>query len=88
VAQIAKTSPKSPTLFTNIALIADLPACILVNQKLISRYDAKPIPSHPKNITTKLSAVTKISIKNVNKDKYPIKRPWCGSPLIYSVEYK
>jgi len=37
VAQIAKTSPKSPTLFTSIAFMADLPAWILVCQKLISK---------------------------------------------------
>jgi hypothetical protein len=40
-----------------------------VCQKLINKYDANPIPSQPKNITMKLSAVTKISIKPVNKDK-------------------
>lgn len=67
--QIAKANPTSPTRFTIIALIADLLAWIRVCQKLISKKEAKPIPSHPKNITTKLSAVTKISIKPVNNDK-------------------
>jgi len=69
IAQIAKTKPRSPTLLTSIAFIADLPACILLYQKLISKNEAKPIPSQPKNINTKLSAVTKTSIKKVNKDK-------------------
>jgi hypothetical protein len=69
-------------------LIADLLAWIRVCQKLISKNEAKPIPSQPKNMTTKLSAVTKTSIKPVKSDKYDIKRPWCGSPFIYSVEYK
>ena len=46
------------------------------------------MPSQPKNIRTKLSAVTKTSINAVKSDKYDIKRPWCGSPFIYSVEYK
>jgi len=54
---------------TNIALIADLLACIRVCQKLISKKEAKPIPSHPKNITKKLSALTKINIKPVKRDK-------------------
>ena len=61
---------------------------ILLVQKLINKKDAKPIPSQPKNIIKKLSAVTKISIKKVNKLKYPINLPWWGSLLIYSVEYK
>jgi hypothetical protein len=68
-ALIPKANPRSPTLFTSIALIADFPACILVYQKLISKNEASPIPSQPKNITKKLSAVTKTSINPVNKDK-------------------
>jgi len=59
-----------------------------VCQKPINKKEAKPIPSQPKNINKKLSAVTKISIKPVKRDKYAIKRPWCGSPDIYSIEYK
>lgn len=82
------TKPRSPILFTIIALVADLPACIREYQKLINKKEAKPIPSQPKNITIKLSAVTKTSIKPVNKDKYPAKRPLCGSEAIYSMEYK
>lgn len=46
------------------------------------------MPSQPKNMTIKLSAVTNTSIKPVNNDKYDINRAWCGSPFIYSVEYK
>ena len=67
--EIPMAKPTSPTLFTIIALIADLLACILVCQKLINKKDASPMPSHPKNITKKLSAVTKTSIKKVNKLK-------------------
>ena len=61
--------PKSPILFTIIAFIAALLACILVYQKLINKYEAKPTPSQPINIWTKLLAVTSINIKKVNKDK-------------------
>jgi len=71
---------------TNIALIADLPAWIRVYQNPISKKEAKPIPSQPRNITMKLSALTNTSINPVNKDRYPIKRPWCGSAARYSVE--
>jgi len=59
-----------------------------VCQKLINKKDAKPIPSQPKNITIKLSALTNKYIKPVNNDKYDINLLWCGSPFIYSTEYK
>jgi hypothetical protein len=52
-----------------MALIADFEACIRLCQKLIKRKEANPIPSQPKNITTKLSAVTSTSIKPVKSDK-------------------
>jgi hypothetical protein len=67
--EIPIAKPTSPTLFTIIALIADLLACILVCQKLINKKEARPIPSQPKNITIKLSADTKNNIKPVNNDK-------------------
>jgi len=72
---IPKAKPTSPTRLTSIAFIADLLAWILVCQKPINRKEAKPIPSQPKNIKTKLSAVTKTSIKAVKSDKYDINRP-------------
>jgi hypothetical protein len=59
----------SPTLFTIIALIADLLACNLVYQKLIKRYEHSPTPSQPINNCKILSAVTNISMKKVNSDK-------------------
>jgi hypothetical protein len=69
-----KAIPKSPTLLTSIAFTADLPACILFDQNPIKRKEVKPTPSQPKNITTKLSEVTRKTIKAVNNDKYAIKR--------------
>ena len=63
-------------------------ACILVNQKLINKYEETPTPSHPTNICKKLFAVTRISIKKVNKDKYDMNLGKCGSFSMYSVEYK
>jgi hypothetical protein len=67
--QIPKASPTSPTRLTIIALIADLLACIRVCQKLINKKEANPIPSQPKNMTTKLSAVTKTSMKPVKRER-------------------
>jgi len=67
---------------TTKALIADLLACNLVNQKLISKYEHKPTPSHPINKIKKLSPVIKTIMKNVNNDKYDINRETCGSLAI------
>jgi hypothetical protein len=60
--------PKSPTRLKIIAFKAALVAWTLVFQKLIKRYEHKPIPSHPKNKTIKLLALTSTTIKKVNKD--------------------
>ena len=43
-------------------------------QKPISRWDARPTPSQPKNICRKLSADTSDSMKNVNRLRYEKKR--------------
>jgi hypothetical protein len=48
---------------------ADLPACTLLFQKPIKRKELTPIPSQPKNIKMKLSAVTRKIMKEVNRDK-------------------
>jgi hypothetical protein len=52
-----------------MAFKADLLASIIVNQKLINKYETNPTPSQPTNSCKKLSAVTKISMNHVNKDK-------------------
>ena len=59
----------SPTRFTSIALIAAFPAWIRVYQNPINKNEAKPIPSQPRNIRMKLSAVTSNTIKPVNKER-------------------
>ena len=42
--------PKSPTRLTIKALIAAEFADFFLNQNPISRYDARPTPSHPKKV--------------------------------------
>jgi hypothetical protein len=54
------------------ALIAARFAAKRVNQKLMSKYEAKPTPSQPRNIWIKLSEVIKINIKKVKISKYAI----------------
>ena len=60
---------KSPTRLTTNALIAAALADGLWYQNPISRYEASPTPSHPKNIWMRLSAVTSISIAKVNSER-------------------
>ena len=55
-----------------MAFNADLLACNLELQKLINKKEHKPTPSQPKNNIKKFEESTKISIKNVNKDKKDI----------------
>jgi len=59
----------SAILFINIALTAALFARIRVYQKLMSKYEHNPTPSHPINMVTKLSLMTKKIIKQVKSDK-------------------
>jgi hypothetical protein len=66
---VAINIKKSPIRFINKALSEDLPACILVCQKPINKYEHKPTPSQPKKSIIKLSERTRTIIKNVNKDK-------------------
>jgi len=61
------------------ALRAARLAVIREYQKLISKKEHKPTPSHPKNNCRKLSAEININIQKVNNDKYDIKRGRCGS---------
>ena len=40
-----------------------------VYQKPINKYEARPTPSQPKNICTRLSDVTNINIAKVNSER-------------------
>jgi hypothetical protein len=80
--KIPISKPKSPIRLRIKAFKPALFAWTLVNQKLINKNEQTPTPSHPKNIWIRLSAVTNINIKKVNKDKYETKRDKCGSSLI------
>ena len=78
---------KSLIRFIIMAFKADFIACILVYQKLISKYEHNPTPSQPKNNWIKLSAVIKINIKQVNNEINEKKRIKCGSFFKYAIEY-
>ncbi len=69
MAKIAIESPRSPTRLRILAFTADLFAWIRANQKLIRRYEHRPTPSHPTNLWTRFSDITRISLKKVKKDR-------------------
>ena len=51
ISMIASAMPRSPTRLTTNALVAAVAAESLCCQNPISRYDARPTPSQPRNIT-------------------------------------
>jgi len=61
--------PKSPTRLTMKAFIAAAFALGFLNQKPMRRYEARPTPSQPKNIWTRLSEVTSISMAKVKSER-------------------
>src|SRR6478672_7213970 len=67
--KMPRAKPKSPTRLTMKALMAAALAEGRVYQNPISRYDARPTPSQPKNIWRKLSAVTSISMAKVKSER-------------------
>ncbi len=69
VPKIPSEKPKSPTRLTTNALIAAAEADGFLYQKPINRYEARPTPSQPKNIWTRLSDVTSINIAKVNSER-------------------
>ena len=69
VAKMPSIKPRSPTRLTTKAFIAAALALGLRNQNPMRRYEASPTPSQPKNIWTRLFAVTSISMANVNSER-------------------
>ena len=69
IPKMPSTKPKSPTRLTMKAFMAAALADGFWYQKPISRYDARPTPSQPKNSCRKLLAVTSISMAKVNSDR-------------------
>ena len=67
MANIPIVKKESPTLLVKNADVELWFAAILVNQKLTSKYEQTPTPSHPTNINKKLLDVTRIIIIKVNK---------------------
>ncbi len=67
ISMIASAMPRSPTRFITNAFTAAAAAVGLCCQKPISRYDARPTPSQPRNRPRKFSASTSINIEATNR---------------------
>ena len=64
------TNPKSPILLTMNAFLPALAAEGFWYQKPMRRYEHKPTPSHPTNITRKFAPRTSTSMNAANRFKY------------------
>jgi hypothetical protein len=63
-------NPKSPMRLTTKAFFPASDADGLVNQNPMSRYEQRPTPSQPTNITGKLAPSTSTSMKPANRLRY------------------
>jgi hypothetical protein len=69
-ANIPSRNAKSPTRLTMNAFLPASPADFLVNQKPMSRYEQRPTPSQPMNITGKFAPSTSTSMNAANRFRY------------------
>ena len=69
----------SPTRVVMKALTIALRADSLAYQKPISRYEHRPMISHPMNRVSRLSETTRVSIPKANKEMKAKKRAYIGS---------
>ena len=80
--------PKSPTRFVTNAFLPATAAELRSNQNEISRYEQRPTPSQPRNVSRKLEPSTSTSIDAANRFMYAKKRLNRGSPCMYPIEYR
>ncbi len=64
---MAMMKAASPILLTTKAFMPALDAAGRSNQKPIRRYEQSPTPSQPTNIRTMSEAMTRTSMKKVNR---------------------
>jgi hypothetical protein len=62
--------PKSPMRLTMNAFLPASAADFFLNQKPMSRYEQRPTPSHPTNITGRLAPSTRMSMNEANRLRY------------------
>ena len=67
---IPRMNPKSPMRLTTKAFLPASAADFFVNQKPMSRYEQRPTPSQPTNITGKFAPSTSTSMNAANRFRY------------------
>src|SRR6478672_294857 len=84
-----RMNPKSPIRFTMNAFLPASDADFFSYQNPISRYEQRPTPSQPTNITRKFEASTRTSMNAANRLRYEKYRAYSGSgsSCMYAVEY-
>src|SRR4029077_2358212 len=65
-----RMKPKSPMRLTTNAFLPASAADCFLNQKPISRYEQRPTPSQPTNITGKVEPSTSTSMNAAKRFKY------------------
>ena len=86
IKNMPRRNPISPIRLTIKAFFAASPAGFFSYQNPIRRYEQSPTPSQPRNIKTKLSARTRLSMVKIKRFIYAKKRQNPGSPCIYPME--
>jgi hypothetical protein len=79
---IAIMNPRSPTRVVMNAFLPANAAPWRSNQNEMSKYEQRPTPSQPRNVTRKLEPSTRISIEAQNKFMYAKKREKRSSPCM------
>src|SRR4029079_15834835 len=89
-ASMPSMNPKSPMRLTMNAFLPASAADCFVNQNPISRYEQRPTPSQPMNITGKLAPSTSTSMNAAKRFRYEKYRAYSesDSSCMYAVEYK
>ena len=59
-----------------------------VCQNEMRRYEQAPTPSHPRNVSSRLSPSTSMSIEATNRLRYRKNFENFGSPFMYPMEYR
>ena len=86
VMKIATMKPQSPTRLVMNAFLPALAFSSFSNQNAMRKYEQAPTPSQPRNVSTKLSPRTRMSIEKTNRFRYVKKRGKRLSPCMYPIE--
>jgi hypothetical protein len=70
ISSIPRMKPKSPMRLTMNAFLPASEADCFLNQKPMSRYEQRPTPSQPTNITGKFAPSTSTSMNEANRFRY------------------